>query len=716
MFIDEKVIFKDNKIYRYSEIHITDEKNAAKGTMSYSILSGHNKGKDENDLMITFDSMASHDITYVSILQTAAACGLTGFPLPYVMTNCHNSLCAVGGTINEDDHMYGLSAAKKFGGIFVPPHIAVIHQYMREMMAGCGKMILGSDSHTRYGALGTMAIGEGGGELAKQLLGRPYRIKYPKICLVQLTGKLKHGVGPHDVAIYMIGEVFKKGLVTNKVLEFAGEGVSGLSMDQRIGIDVMTTETACLSSIWITDSKTKAYYRTHGREQDYVKLAPKNGAMYDCALTIDLSMIEPMIALPYHPSNAYTIRDFLDNSKDILHSLDLDALMEKAGKRSFYAGQGIIAGCAGGSFENICEAACILGSGSTGDDKFSLSIYPQSQPVYYALNEKGYINRLMSAGAVIKTAFCGPCFGAGDVPANGTLSVRHTTRNFENREGSVPKGGQSAYVALMDARSVAATALNKGFITQASDIDYETEDPKYVFNREIYEKRVYNGYGKPDESRQLIYGPNIKPWPEIPECPENLLLKVAAVLTDDVTTTDELIPSGETASYRSNPLALAEYTLSRKAPEYVRNAKEAALEDGVDGSLIFAKKPGDGSAREQAASCQRVLKGYANIAYSYATKRYRSNLLNWGLFPFTVREDPCLVTGEYVYIPGILDVLNEGKEEIYAYVSNNKEAIYNNEIKRDNVKVIKLYLEELSKQERDVLKDGCMINYYRNKR
>lgn len=717
MFINEPVVLKDELIIKAATLSSQVRAKASKGAMAHSILKVHDVSGGSGDLQLTFDAMASHDITYVSILQTAIACEMDKFPIPYVLTNCHNSLCAVGGTINEDDHLFGLSAAKRFGGIYVPPHMAVIHQYMREMMAECSSMILGSDSHTRYGALGTMAIGEGGGELAKQLLKKPYLLKYPKICLVYLEGALKKGVGPHDVAIYMIGKVFKDSLVKNMILEFVGPGIANLSMDDRMGIDVMTTETACLSSIWVTDEKTEQYYAAHNRKHAYKKIQPEKEAYYDCALVINLSSIEPMIALPYHPSNAYTIREFLANSIDILHSLGLDALKVYADPKNkrFFAGQGIIAGCAGGTYENIIEAAAILGKGSTGSDSFSLSVYPQSQPVAYALNKIGCMNTLMEAGAVIKTAFCGPCFGAGDVPANNTLSVRHTTRNFENREGSIPKDGQSAYVALMDARSVAATALNKGYITAGTQVNYQKEIPEYVFNGRIYEKRVYYGFNKPDHTQQLIYGPNIKPWPEIPECPKDLLLKVAAVLNDEVTTTDELIPSGETASYRSNPMALAEFTLSRRAPDYVQNTKDAILEQGVDGHLIFARKPGDGSAREQAASCQRVLKGYANIALEYATKRYRSNLINWGMVPFTVKQDPELITGEYVYIPGIRQAILSGSESIKAYVSSDKESASKG-VAGNNVRVITLYMEGLSENERHILADGCMINYYRNAR
>lgn len=712
MFITEAVVLKEDKVLKAANLSEEQVQRAREGTIAHSILKSHNTSASNHMLKIKFDAVASHDITYVSILQTASACNLEKFPIPYVLTNCHNSLCAVGGTINEDDHLFGLSAAKKYGGIYVPAHLAVIHQYMREKMAGCGKMILGSDSHTRYGALGTLAMGEGGGELVKQLLGKTYDLAYPKVCLVYLTGTLNQGVGPHDVAIYMIGKVFKDASVTNKILEFAGPGVNNLSMDDRIGIDVMTTETACLSSIWVTDDKTKEYYEIHGRKEDYKKLSPAKEALYDCALMIDLSKIQPMIALPYHPSNAYTVKDFLENSEDILEQLNLGSLKVYADskKRSFFTGQGIIAGCAGGSFENICEAAAVLQKGDTGSGSFSLSVYPQSQPVAYALNKAGITNKLMESGVVIKTAFCGPCFGAGDIPANNVLSVRHTTRNFENREGSIPKDGQAAYVALMDARSIAATALNKGYITAGTDIEYVKDIPVYEFNGNIYEKRVYNGYGKPDKNQELIYGPNIKAWPEIPRLPKNLLLKVAAVLNDEVTTTDELIPSGETSSYRSNPMALAEYTLSRRAPDYVNKTKLAVREAGVDGHLIFAKKPGDGSAREQAASCQRVLKGYANIAYRYATKRYRSNLINWGLIPFTVKQDPALTVDEYVYIPDIRDAVLSGKEQVIAYVSATKEDALQ---RTDKARAVRLYMEGLSDDERDVLAEGCMINYYR---
>ena len=642
---------------------------AVKNTMAYGILEAHNTSGNMDNLKIKFDCMASHDITYVGIIQTASASGMEKFPIPYVLTNCHNSLCAVGGTINEDDHMFGLSAAKKYGGIYVPAHQAVIHQYMREMMSGCGKMILGSDSHTRYGALGTMAIGEGGGELAKQLLCQTYDVARPEVIGIYLTGKPEPFVGPQDIALAIIGAVFENGYVKNKVMEFIGDGIEGLGVEYRNGIDVMTTETTCLSSVWKTDDKVKEYYAAHGRAEDYKKLEPKNGAYYNGIVYVDLSKVKPMIAMPFHPSNTYTIDDLNANLMDILDEVEKKAvktidnpdikfeLKSKVRNGKLYVDQGVIAGCAGGTYDNICDVADILDGQTIGADDFALSVYPSSQPTFMSLVENGSIFKLMQAGATVRSAFCGPCFGAGDVPSNQGLSIRHSTRNFPNREGSKPGNGQIAGVALMDARSIAATAVNKGYLTPANEIDVNFSKPKYFFNKSVYDNRVYFGYGKADTSLELKYGPNIKPWPEMSPLTDNLLLKVASLITDPVTTTDELIPSGETSSYRSNPLGLAEFTLSRKDPNYVPTAKAIQVAEkarvkgecpcnavselssiwetvknkfdidktntGV-GSTIFAVKPGDGSAREQAASCQKVLGGWANIANEYATKRYLS--------------------------------------------------------------------------------------------
>jgi len=733
---DEKVyLFSGDTIVPAGEIEnqcciIDPSADYRERTMAYSILQAHNVSDDRNNLSIKFDAMASHDITYVGIIQTARASGLVEFPIPYALTNCHNSLCAVGGTINEDDHSFGLSAAKKYGGIYVPAHLAVIHQYMREMMTGCGKMILGSDSHTRYGALGTMAMGEGGPELVKQLLGRTYDIKYPEVCLVYLKGEAPHGVGPHDVALAIIGKVFRQGFVKNMVLEFAGPGVSGLSMDFRNGIDVMTTETACLSSIWTTDEKTREYFRIHGREEDYKELKPGNGALYDRLIEVDLSLVKPMIALPFHPSNTYTVREFIDNAPDILREIEKETaamsgslkfrLTDKVIDGNVHVDQGIIAGCAGGTYENILQAASILEGKSTGAGDFSLSVYPQSQPVYFALNNTSAINVLMNSGAVIKTAFCGPCFGAGDVPANNGLSIRHTTRNFQSREGSKPGDGQMAGVALMDARSIAATAARGGILTPADEVDYNEPAGDYTFNDTIYKNRVYNGFGAGDESAELKYGPNIKDWPEFDELFDNMLLQVASVIDDEVTTTDELIPSGETSSYRSNPMKLAEFTLSRKDPGYVGRAKavlamekqrkngELRLFQGISlghtkiGSLIYANKPGDGSAREQAASCQKVLGGQANIAREYATKRYRSNLVNWGMLPFIVNQKPDITDGDYIFIEGIRSAIENGNESIIARnITNDTE--------------FELLLPGLTEAERRIILDGCLINNYKNK-
>lgn len=712
---------------------------AVKGTMAYSILSAHNKGDNEN-LKIKFDALTSHDITYVGIIQTAKASGLKEFPIPYTLTNCHNSLCAVGGTINEDDHVFGLSAAKHYGGNFVPPHLAVIHQYMREMQAKCGAMILGSDSHTRYGALGTMAVGEGGPELVKQLLGQTYDVKRPEVIAVFLKGKPKKGVGPHDVAIALVAATFKKGFVKNKILEFIGPGIKNLSMDFRCGIDVMTTETTCLSSIWETDDTTRDFFMKHGREGDFKPLHPADPAYYDGAVVIDLSRIEPMIALPFHPSNAYTISQFIENCDDILADVEKTGakllkggvfnLRDKIKDGKIYVNQGVIAGCAGGSYENIAAAAEILRGKSCGFDEFSLSVYPQSQPVFKCLADNGYVSELMASGAIVKTAFCGPCFGAGDTPANNGLSIRHTTRNFENREGSKPAEGQLAAVALMDARSIAATAANGGILTPATQAEYNTKIKKYYFDKTIYDNRVYRGEGKPDPDAKLIYGPNIADWPEQIAMTGDILMKVVSVLSDPVTTTDELIPSGETSSYRSNPLRLANFALSRKDPDYVPRAKavkaaeeerraggslpEEVIEElkaaGINlnsdtllGSVVVARKPGDGSAREQAASCQRVLGGVANIAVEYATKRYRSNLINWGMLPLLCRNFDFAV-GDYVYIPNIKSLIEEDCTAIPAkHLSGGK------------VKNIMLDMDRLTAEEKKIILDGCLINYNKNK-
>ena len=695
--------YMDGQLVRERQAFQTGEQKLAalRGTMAYKILKAHNKG-DEQNMRLRFDAIASHDITYVGIIQTAKASGLREFPLSYTLTNCHNSLCAVGGTINEDDHVFGLSAAKKYGANYVPPHLAVIHQYMREMEAKVGRMILGSDSHTRYGALGTLAVGEGGPELVKQILNQTYDIKRPEVVAVYLRGSLKNGVGPQDVAIALCGAVFKTGFVKNKILEFIGPGIKNLSMDYRNGIDVMTTETACLSSVWETDEKTREYYEVHGRAQDYKELRPSDPAYYDGGIVINLSTIEPMIALPFHPSNAFTIREFLERPREILEEVEAvgkklrgDDNFDLTGKirgDGVYVDQGIIAGCAGGMYENIAEAYEILKGGSIGSDEFSLSVYPSSQPVYKALVDNGYIGGLMDAGAIVKTAFCGPCFGAGDVPANNGLSIRHTTRNFESREDSKPAAGQLAAVALMDARSIAATAANGGKLTPATEAHYTKKVKKYFFDSAIYEKRVYRGAGHPDKDAELVYGPNIADWPEMIPLGKNVLIKAVSVITDPVTTTDELIPSGETSSYRSNPLKLAEFALSRKDPGYVGRAKEvkaaeevrretgslpeSVLKDLRDkeielgegtiyGSCVVANKPGDGSAREQAASCQRVLGGIANIAKEYATKRYRSNLINWGMLPFTADKAHFKV-GDYIYIENIDKYVAEGATKIPA--------------------------------------------------
>ena len=716
---------------------------AKTGTMAYNIMQAHNTSGDAENLKIKFDAMASHDITFVGIIQTARASGLEKFPIPYVLTNCHNSLCAVGGTINEDDHRLGLSAAKKYGGIFVPPHMAVIHQYMRERFAGCGKMILGSDSHTRYGALGTMAIGEGGGELAKQLLGRTYDVARPGVVAIYLTGSLPAGCGPHDVAIALVGKLFKSGYVKNKVMEFVGPGIASLRQDTRNAIDAMTTETTCLSSIWETDEVTQRFLAVHGRAADYKKLTPADLAYYDGVVEVDLSAIRPMIALPMHPSNAFTIEELNANLEDILHACEQDVqkligrkdvqldLCSKIENGKLRVDQGVIAGCAGGLYDSIYEAASILKGHTGGCGDYALSVYPGSQPIMMELVRTGVIGELMASGATIRTAFCGPCFGAGDVPANGALSIRHTTRNFPSREGSKPGSGQLAGVALMDARSIAATTANGGILTPATDIDYDPTVPEYQYDASSYDTRVYQGFGKGDYDALLKFGPNIKDWPEIAPLGDNLLLKVASYITDPVTTTDELIPSGETSSYRSNPLGLAEFTLSRKDPEYVSRAKavqaeEAARRAGAGdaallakvnavpgceqlnwndiqiASTIFAVKPGDGSAREQAASCQRVLGAGANIVTEYATKRYRSNLINWGMLPLQLAGATPFGLGDYVLIPNVREVLKGDLQSIKAYVLG------------DTVKEFELYMAPLTTDERQILADGCLINFYKH--
>jgi len=692
---------------------------AAKNTIAASILDSHNTSGDSKKLKIRFDALASHDITYVGIIQTARASGLTEFPMPYVLTNCHNSLCAVGGTINEDDHVFGLSAVKKYGGIFVPPHLAVIHAYMREVMSGCGKMILGSDSHTRYGALGTMAIGEGGPELVKQLLNRTYDVDRPQVVGVHLTGTPRNGVGPQDVALAIIGAVFENGFVKNKVMEFVGPGIKNLPIEFRNGIDVMTTETTCLSSIWETDEKTEEYFVSHGRASDYKHLAPKGEAYYDGMIDVDLSSIEPMIALPCHPSNVVTIRELINDPSLLSKSaVDISNKVTKDGK--ILAGQGIIAGCAGGTYDNLRAAADIIRGKSCGADEFSLSVYPASQPVFSALINDGTMAELVQAGAVIRTAFCGPCFGAGDVPANGALSLRHSTRNFPNREGSKPSEGQSAAVALMDARSIAATAANGGILTAADTLDVEFTNPEYTYDDTVYRNRVYNGWGKADAAAELKFGPNITDWPAMNELGEDMLIQVASLITDPVTTTDELIPSGESSSYRSNPIRLAQLTLSRKDPEYVGRAKAAlnpapeyvtkalkelnASEKLSVGSVVYAVKPGDGSAREQAASCQKVLGGLANIAVEYATKRYRSNLINWGMVPFTLKGETPFEVGDYIYIKGIREAVKNADKTVEALVIRDGTSI-----------AFTLDMPALTDDERDIILDGCLINYYRAK-
>ena len=721
---------------------------AAKNTIAYGILKDHNTSGSMEKLKIKFDKLTSHDITYVGIIQTARASGLEKFPIPYVLTNCHNSLCAVGGTINEDDHMFGLTCAKKYGGIYVPPHQAVIHQFAREMLAGGGKMILGSDSHTRYGALGTMAMGEGGPELVKQLLEQTYDINMPGVVAVYLTGEPVKGVGPQDIALAIIGEVFANGYVKNKVMEFVGPGVANLSVDYRIGVDVMTTETTCLSSIWATDEKVKEFYDIHGRVEEYKELNPGQVAYYDGMIEIDLSTIRPMIAMPFHPSNTYTIEELNANLMDILDDCEKKAqvsfngavdlnLKDKVRNGKLYVDQGIIAGCAGGGFENICDAADILAGSSIGPDEFTLSVYPASTPIYMELVKNGAVAKLMETGAIVKTAFCGPCFGAGDTPANNAFSIRYSTRNFPNREGSKVQNGQIASVALMDARSIAATAANKGYLTAATDVDVNFSKPKYFFDKTIYENRVFDSHGVADPSVEIQMGPNIKDWPKMVALTDNLILKVVSEIHDPVTTTDELIPSGETSSYRSNPLGLAEFTLSRKDPAYVGRAKEvqkaeAAREAGEEpyavlpelkaavdairtqfpdineentgiGSTIFAVKPGDGSAREQAASCQKVLGGWANIANEYATKRYRSNLINWGMLPFIIKEGELpFANGDYLFVPEIRKAVEEKAPEVKAYA-----------VKDGQLTEFSLTLGDLTDEEREIIRKGCLINYNR---
>ena len=731
--------------------NVPSKEEAAKGTIAYGILEAHNTSDNMDKLKIRFDKLTSHDITYVGIIQTARASGLEKFPMPYVLTNCHNSLCAVGGTINEDDHMFGLTCAKKYGGIYVPPHQAVIHQFAREMLAGGGKMILGSDSHTRYGALGTMAMGEGGPELVKQLLSQTYDINMPEVIGIYMTGEPAKGVGPQDVALAIIGEVFDKGYVKNKVMEFVGPGVSNLSADFRIGVDVMTTETTCLSSIWRTDEKIKEFYDIHGRVDEYKELNPGEVTYYDGIVYVDLSKIKPMIAMPFHPSNTYTIEELNANLEDILHDVEKKALVSLDGQVDYkltnkirdgklYVDQGIIAGCAGGGFENICAAADILKGHSIGADEFTLSVYPASMPVYMELIKNGCAADIMAAGGVMKTAFCGPCFGAGDTPANNAFSIRHSTRNFPNREGSKLQNGQISSVALMDARSIAATAANKGYLTAATDVDVEFKGRKYHFDKSIYENRVFDSHGIADPDTEIQFGPNIKDWPEMVALTDNLLLKVVSEIHDPVTTTDELIPSGETSSYRSNPLGLAEFALSRKDPEYVGKAKEVqkaekareAGQNPVDalpevggvfealksnlpqykidndtvgiGSTIFAVKPGDGSAREQAASCQKVLGGWANIACEYATKRYRSNLINWGMLPFIYEsEELPFKNGDYIFVPEIVEAVKNKATDVQAYVVDDDK----------NVKPFTLKLGEMTDDERDIILKGCLINYNR---
>lgn len=724
-------------------VGITKEE-AKKNTLAYGILRAHNKSEDMENLKLKFDCLASHDITFVGIVQTAIASGIKKFPVPYALTNCHNSLCAVGGTINEDDHLFGLSSAKKFGGMYVPPNLAVIHQFAREVLAGGGRMILGSDSHTRYGALGTMAIGEGGPELVKQLLGQTYDVACPEVVAVRLTGEPVKGVGPQDIALAIIGEVFDRGYVNNKIMEFIGDGIKKLSVDYRIGIDAMTTETTCLSSIWETDEKVKEFYEIHNRPNDYKELSLSAPAYYDGLIEVDLSKIRPMIAMPFHPSNTYLVDEVNKNPEDILHEVEEKAkvsfgkdinfkLTDKIKNGRIQVDQGIIAGCAGGGFENLCAAADILKGKYIGNDEFSLSLYPASQPVYIELVRNGTVATLMETGALVKSAFCGPCFGAGDVPANGAFSIRHSTRNFPSREGSKPGSGQMASVALMDARSIAATAANKGRLTSACEIDVEYSHPKYFFDGKIYDNRVFNGVGRPDFNAELKYGPNIVPWPKMERLADDILIKIVSEIHDPVTTTDELIPSGETSSYRSNPLGLAEFTLSRKDPDYVGEAKkvrsmeeerlngkaitDVELNEAIAvlkaydedfkaelteiGSAIYAVKPGDGSAREQAASCQRVLGGLANIAKAYATKRYRSNVMNWGMIPFIYEDENIpFHKGDFIYIKGIKSVIENGDSRVKAVIVNE-----------NGTKEIELSLGAMTDEEKDIIVSGCLINY-----
>lgn len=750
--IDRRIIVVNNQNAQNQIKKLTgssiEAEEAIKGTIAYRIMEDHNCSENEESLSLKFDSITSHDLTYVGIIQSAKASGMERFPLPYVLTNCHNSLCAVGGTINEDDHMYALTAAQKYGGIYVPPHIAVMHQYMREMMSGCGKMILGSDSHTRYGALGTLGVGEGGGELVKQLLGKTYDIPRQEVVAIYLKNKPLDGVGPHDVVLTLIGAVFNSGYVKNKVLEFVGEGVSELDVEYRNGIDVMTTETGCLSSIWETDEKVKDYLEVHGRVQEYEKLSPSKIAYYDGLVEIDLAAIRPMIALPFHPSNAYTIEEFNANAREMLYEVEQYAkklyegrkvdinIMSKLRDDGVYVDQGIIAGCAGGNYNNISDTASIMGGKTPGNGRFAMSIYPSSQPIYQELVKNGTAEKLMNSGVIFRNAFCGPCFGAGDVPANGGLSIRHTTRNFPNREGSKPAEGQLAWVALMDARSIAATAVNGGRITPATEFDVNYISPKYNFNKEVYSNRIYNGFNREKTDIELQYGPNITDWPEMPALTDDILIRIASYIIDPVTTTDELIPSGDTGSYRSNPIRLSEFTLSRKDPEYVQRAKnileiEKSRRNGEDvlaisselecvyskikeelgdipepgevsiGTAVYAIKPGDGSAREQAASCQKVLGGWANIAVEYATQRYRTNLINWGIIPFIYKEEPEFKNDDYLYIPGIKNAVKTGANTINAYIVN-KEVI-----------PIVLSLQGITSEEGKILQAGCLINYYR---
>ena len=749
--VDGTQLVTEDEAQRLDQMGVTptEREHAREGTIAHSILAAHTVTDDLEHLRIKFDAMASHDITYVGIIQTARASGMERFPLPYVLTCCHNSLCAVGGTINDDDHFFGLSAAKKYGGIYVPPHIAVIHQFMRENFAGCGKMILGSDSHTRYGALGTMAIGEGGGELDKQLLGDTYDIAYPDVVAIYLTGAPRPGVGPMDVALAIVSAVYKSGFVKNKVMESVGPGIASLPTDYRNGIDVMTTETTCLSSVWQTDGDTKSWLDLHKRGDDYRELKPARVAYYDALVEVDLSAIKPMIALPFHPSNAYTIDALYENLEDILRETELAAEKVAEGRAHFslldkvtadgklVCQQGVIAGCAGGTYSNIVEAAHALKGASTGYDEFYLSVYPSSQPVFVDLDRKGLLADLMDAGAIVRTAFCGPCFGAGDTPAHNALSIRHATRNFPNREGSKPQNGQMAAVALMDARSIAATAVNGGKLTSATELDCWGDIPAYNYDDRAYQSRVYWGFGKANDEQELRYGPNIKDWPEQEPLADNILLRIVSKIEDEVTTTDELIPSGETSSYRSNPLGLAEFTLSRRDPDYVRRAKQVRdfeqarlageLPDELDdvyeaihditgfenvdagsieiGSTIYARKPGDGSAREQAASCQRVLGALANIVEEYATKRYRSNCMNWGMLPFQYAGDVELLNvGDWVFVPGIRDALDGELSHIRAFVIGDAGA-----------REIELSIADMTNEERAIVKAGCLINYNREK-